>query len=101
MKYPNIVYKCPGDHQCLGGTFSYLAVKNDDELEKAIDGGWYETLPGACGDEPVEVVHADPPKTDNKPPTRKEILKKCDELEIPYTKKMASKSLLALIDKAI
>lgn len=45
--FPSFVYRCPGNHQCNGGTYSYKPVNDYDELGEAIKSGWYETLPEA------------------------------------------------------
>lgn len=44
MKYPNLVYKSPGDHQCPGGTFNYLSVASEDDVAKAAKDGYYPTV---------------------------------------------------------
>lgn len=94
MKFPNLAYKCPGQHACPGGTFDYLQVKTKEDLEAALDSGWSSTLQIACGDgkEPTE---------DTDPPTREEILRQCDNLGIHYKKSTPSKNLLELIKKKI
>ena len=44
MKFPNLVYKSPGTHQCPGGTFGYLQVKDHDELLAAVKMGYCPTV---------------------------------------------------------
>lgn len=113
MEYPDLVYKCPGDHQRPGGTFNYLQVKNEAELDTAIKDGWLVTLPDAinakdnpttktaitlpCKKEEKTKLHIN----DDAPPTRAEILKACDDLNISYQKNTPSKKLLKLIDKQL
>lgn len=42
--FPSLVYRCPGNHQCKGGTYSYKPVNDYEELAEAIKSGWHETL---------------------------------------------------------
>lgn len=44
MKFPNMVYRSPGTHQAPGGTFDYLSVKSEQELEAAAKAGWLPTV---------------------------------------------------------
>jgi len=44
MKFPNFVYKSPGKHQCPGGTFDALIIKDGDELLDAANNGYYPTI---------------------------------------------------------
>lgn len=53
MEFPNLVYRCPGTHQCKGGTFDYLAVQDEEQYEAALKLGWFSTLDNAIkGEEP-------------------------------------------------
>ncbi len=48
MKFPTLVYKCPGKHQCGNkGTFNYKGVDDEKELCDQVKNGWYPTLPFA------------------------------------------------------
>lgn len=71
MKFPNIVYKCPGSHQCPGGTFAYLPVKNDNDLERALKEGWFGTLNEACGIKKEVPAKKEAPKDEE--PDKKEV----------------------------
>lgn len=42
--FPTIVYKCPGNHKRPGGTFDIKPIKDEIELDDAIDNGWFESL---------------------------------------------------------
>lgn len=53
IKFPSFVYRCPGAHQCPGGTYDHRLVKSVEDLEAAASDGWWPTLPLAM----------DPPKT--------------------------------------
>lgn len=50
------MYRCPGVYVRPGGTYSCLRVESEDEAIKAIEDGWYETLPEAieAHDNPVK-----------------------------------------------
>lgn len=115
MEFPNLVYKCPGVHKRPGGTFNYLSVKDDDELRTAFEAGWSKTLPDAINGEGVTAPHipaavdlmaeesgdTKPQPKEDTPPTRQEILKKCDELGIRYKKTTPSKKLLESIRQKV
>lgn len=47
VEFPALVYRCPGTHHCHGDTYDYLSVNNYDELGKAIENGWSESLTDA------------------------------------------------------
>ena len=49
MEFPTLLYRCPGMHQCEGGSFSTLQVQDDKESATALKAGWCETLPEAMG----------------------------------------------------
>lgn len=45
-----MVYKCPGPHQCYGGTYDYRQVIDEDALTESMKEGWFPTLP--CAQDP-------------------------------------------------
>ena len=47
-----MVYKSPGPHELQGEKVDYKVVE-DDQIEKALDDGWFRTIPEAVGE--VEV----------------------------------------------
>jgi len=49
--FPTIVYRCPGAHQCAGGTYDYAAAKDQAVFDSLIGAGWSATLPEAQGEE--------------------------------------------------
>ena len=53
MKFPNMVYRCPGSHHCKGGSFDYASVRNEAELHQKLADGWFVTLPEAMGEKPA------------------------------------------------
>ena len=58
MKFPNMVYRCPGSHACQGNSFDYAQVRNEAELHQKLADGWFVTLPEAMGEKPASSVAA-------------------------------------------
>jgi hypothetical protein len=95
MSFPTLVYKCPGDHKCPGGTFGTQQVKNEEDLKVFLKDGYYATLPEAIEGK----VDKDESKVvDNSPPTRDEAKVKADELGIDYKPNIPTKKLIELIN---
>lgn len=44
MKFPTLVYKCPGHHSMPKGSYDYLAIVDEDQLKEALKNGWFLTL---------------------------------------------------------
>lgn len=103
MEYPSLVYRCPGAHQRMGGTYAYLPVQDEDEHAKASADGWFDTLPEAieAHDNPkaAEPVKAEP--ADDAPPTRAELELKATELAIKFDGRTSDKKLAAAIAEAL
>jgi hypothetical protein len=105
MDFPNMVYKCPGSHQCPGGTFDYHGVKNQAQLESMLRVGWSETLPeamaqkyGAAKVEPILAIAMQQFNDEleilgDEPPTRDELEKQAGELGIKFNKKTTDSEL--------
>lgn len=112
MKFPTLVYRCPGNHQCLGGTFDYIQVSNAEQLKASVENGWYPSLPQAMkgGDvdlgelieEPVIAEVEEPEEVDeDSPPTREELEAKAKELGIGFNKNTKDETLLEKIEAAL
>jgi len=56
MDFPRLMYRCPGAYGRPGGTYSAVAVIDEDGLLAKMEEGWYETLPEAID------AHDNPPK---------------------------------------
>ena len=115
-----MVYKCPGEHQCTGGTYSFKSVKSDEELVELKAEGWKETLVEAMDpdkaskkektvnllqswiDEPPQKEEPDygEDKEDTKP-TREEIEQKCTELGIKFDGRNSDANLLKKIEEKL
>jgi hypothetical protein len=109
-----IVYKIPGKNAGPEGkTYDWKPVKSEDEFERAIKEGWFDTLAEAINGKPKELVRArnnegqyigdDPETPENEayieaPPTRSEMEAKAKELGIKYKKNLSDKKLLKKIE---
>lgn len=119
MKFPNLVYKCPGVHFCEGGTYSYLQVKNIKELTEAVNRGWFPTLDLAKNPNEEAVVkfiedmefededeenddekNASKNDSENETISREELVLKAKQLGIVFTSKTSDEVLLARIQAA-
>lgn len=118
MKFPSLVYRCPGTHQIRGGTYDYLGVKDQESLSIALGDGWYETLAEAIErhygkkDRPGTVIptkvvergsgiHDTEVLGDGEPPTRAELEKQATELGVKFSGKTSDKDLLKKIDESM
>lgn len=95
MEFPTIVYRCPGDHQRPGGTFSYRPVEDEKQLAEALDAGWHLSLPDAIAPPPVPAPASDVSAI--APSTRAELEQKAKELGIKFDGRTGDAKLLALI----
>lgn len=86
-EFSDIVYKCPGDHQRKGGTFSYMHVQSQEEKDEALSDGWFDSLPEAINGK----------SEDMSPPTRSELEAKAKELGLKYTAKTTDVQLAEAI----
>lgn len=104
MEFPNLVYRCPGTHQCKGDTFDYYPVADNEQLKAAIENGWYPTLEQAMvgGDVDFEVAEVvEPTPEDDAPPTREELEFKAKELGIRFSKSTKDNVLAEKISAAL
>lgn len=88
MSFPTIVYRCPGDHHCAGGTYSYKAARDEEELSMLTGEGWFATLPEAISGE----------SNDDAEPTRSELEAKATELNIAFDGRTTDKRLAEKIE---
>ena len=96
-EFPTFVYRCPGNHQLAGGTYDYVQVKDDAELDLRIAAGWATTLADAITPH-VADAHI---LSDDAPPTRAELEAKARELGIKVDGRYSDRKLLQLIDAAM
>ena len=106
MGFPTLVYRCPGHHQCPGGTFDYRPIETADQLEQALAAGWFETLPQAMAGErllpakPAEKIGPQAETTEDITPPRAELEQEARHLKIKFTKRTPDADLFALIKQA-
>lgn len=91
MIFPTIVYKCPGNHQCHGGTYDLLGIADDVELSMALHNGWFKSLPEAVSGEAEDPA-------DSAPPTRKELEDKASELGLKFDGRTTDRRLIEMIE---
>lgn len=115
MKFPTIVYRCPGVHQCPGGTFDYKSANNEGELASLIKTGWFPTLPFAQNPggfnleeflKPLPELVVKPPQVSSPPPvlrpdpspkfkdlSRRELESRARDLGIGFSKNIKDETL--------
>lgn len=94
MKFPTIVYKCPGDHEAFGGqTYSYVGVADEVEMEAMLKSGWFASLP--------EAVAGVADEDDDEDPTREELEDKARELGIKFDGRTSDATLSRRIEQEI
>ena len=103
---PTIVYRNPGKHRGpKGSTYDYLGVNSAEELKQAKAAGWRETLDGAASEKAEAVIEQaedlDEAIDEISAPTREELEKKADELEIPYNSRTKDETLVKRIAEAL
>lgn len=91
MEFPTLVYKCPGNHQRPGGTYSFKGVKDEEQHAAALADGWFSTLPEAI--EGKAPAAPSPTPAPNAPPTRAELEQKANELGIKFDGRTGDKKL--------
>ncbi len=106
MEFSEILYRCPGAHQCPGGTFSYVGAYNQAEFDQYIADGWHSTMPEAMAKKaspvaPQLVTFSDEKEDDNSPPNRDELKLKAQELGIAVDGRWSDKKLGDLIASAL
>lgn len=88
MSFPTIVYRCPGDHHCAGGTYGYKGAEDAEALTALLADGWFRSLPEAiAGDH-----------DDTAPPTRLELETEAAALGIAFDGRTTDKRLAEKIE---
>ena len=101
-EFPTIVYKCPGSHHCAGGTFDFIQVKDETELEEKIKSGYRLSITAALNmDLEDEDEDEDQDEDEDGLPTREELEEKAKELNIKFNKRTSNDRLLDLIEKSL
>ncbi|WP_110402617.1 MULTISPECIES: hypothetical protein [unclassified Pseudomonas] len=90
MSFPTIVYRCPGAHHCIGGTYDYIGAADEEALSSLRSAGWFMTLPEAMAGEDI-----------HSKPSRSELEEKASELAIKFDGRTSDRRLTELIEAAI
>lgn len=102
MEFPRLVYKDKGPHQRMGGTFDYVSVGDEAQLQTRLSEGWALTMDEATAPAPVAPVASKVPAPDDAvEPTRDEIEQKLDELGVVFDRRLGMKKLRALLDETL
>lgn len=97
MIFPTIVYKCPGNHQCPGNTYSYKPAEDARELDALLEAGWFLTLPEALNGEHDEGRF----EKDDSAPTREELEQMGHELELKFDGRTSDAKLAKMISEKL
>jgi hypothetical protein len=96
MKNPTMLYKAPGPHQIHGGHFDHIVV-DDDQIEATLAAGWHLTTTEAKAAHEAALQDA----ADSAPPTREELKRKADELNLQYPSNVPTEKLSAMVEAAL
>lgn len=91
-EFPTILYKCPGEHHCPGGTYSYIQAVSKEDMDEKLKSGYKKTLPEAISGE--DLIY-------DGVPTRKEMEIKALELGIEFRSNLSDEKLLSRINDKI
>lgn len=91
--FPRHVFKDGGKIQRAGGSYSSKIVNDEEELNEALNNGWFYSLPEA-----IEGVHSE---DSDAPITREEMEIKAKELGIKFDGRTNDVKLMAKIEEAI
>lgn len=98
MKFPTIVYRTPGQHQCAGGTYSYTAAGNQEQFARLTDEGWFPSLKEAMSADSEPVVSDPKPEPDADVVTPQSwLLDKAKDLGLEVEDSLTADELLFLI----
>jgi hypothetical protein len=103
MEFPSLVYKAEGKYIRPHGTYDFVGVNDQQELEQKLSEGWFDSLEAAIEGKSSESVEADsePILDDSAPPTREELETKATELGIKFDGRYSDKKIAQMIDEAL
>lgn len=94
---PTIVYRCPGPHQRLGGTYDYRGADSQESFDSLISSSWHNSLTDAVASfdgVPIEI-------DETSAPTREELELMAKELDLDFDGRTSDKKLAERIDTAL
>jgi hypothetical protein len=103
MEFPCLVYKAEGNYIRPHGTYDFIGVDNQKELEHKLREGWFESLEAAIENKAAKAVKvvSEPVLDDNAPPTREELEAKATELGLKFDGRFSDKKIAQMIDEAL
>jgi len=97
-----MLYKHPGIHEIHGDKFDTLIVDSVEELEEALEDGWFETTPEALDNSDNNVnSSSDEDVDETTPPTREEVLQKAQELGVEFKTNTTTTVILKRIEEKL
>jgi len=100
MEFPALVYKAEGKYIRPHGTYDFVGVNDQQELEQKLGEGWFDSLQAAIEGE-AEKDTSEPVLDDDAPPTREELETKATELGIKFDGRYSDKKIAQMIDEAL
>lgn len=103
MEFPSLVYKAEGKYIRPHGTYDFVGVNDQQELEQKLSEGWFDSLEAAIEGKSAKAAKAvsEPVLDDNAPPTREELETKATELGIKFDGRYSDKKIAQMIDEAL
>jgi hypothetical protein len=98
MEFPSLVYKAEGKYIRPRGTYDFVGVNSQEELDGKLKEGWFESLEAAIEGKTAAPA---PVLDDNAPPTREELEAKATELGIKFDGRYSDKKIAQMIDEAL
>lgn len=105
-EFPTILYKCPGEHHCPGGTYGYIQAVSQEDMDEKLKSGYQDTLPKAIlyslGKLPPDKEsNLEDDSETNNAPTREEMEIKALELGVEFRSNLSDEKLLSRINDKI
>jgi hypothetical protein len=100
MEFPALVYKAEGKYIRPHGTYDFVGVNDQQELEQKLSEGWFDSLEAAIAGKAAKAV-SEPVLDDSAPPTREELETKATELGIKFDGRYSDKKIAQMIDEAL
>lgn len=98
MEFPSLVYKAEGKYVRPHGTYDFVGVNSQEELNAKLKEGWFESLEAAIEG---KTAVSEPVSDDFAPPTREELETKATELGIKFDGRYSDKKIAQMIDEAL
>jgi len=100
MEFPRLVYKAEGKYIRPNGTYDFVDVNDQQELEQKLGEGWFDSLEAAIEGRAARDT-SESAWDDSAPPTREELETKATELGIKFDGRYSDKKIAQMIDEAL